>query len=101
MLSAIPLTAEVNCYKTVRFFPDSFKQVSKFVFRHVAGYVVVVNMINIFFQILSEQANEVCVFSYSLTLKSKIVLRYVNTIHVAVTASGVIGFVLFVLSFKQ
>jgi len=99
ILSAILFTAEINCYKTVRFFPDSFTLVSKFVAWHVAAYVVVVNVINIF-QILSEQANEVCVFSYSLTRKSKIVLRYVKTIYVAVTTSGVIGFA-FVLSFKQ
>ena len=83
----------------MRFFPDSFTQVSKFVFWHVAAYVVVVSVINVF-KILSEQANEVCVFSYSLRRKSKIVLRQVKTIHVAVPTSGVIGFA-FVLSFKQ
>jgi len=54
-----------NLYASLKFY---------LTFRHVAAYVVVVNVINIF-QILSEQTNEVCVFSYSLTRKSKIVLR--------------------------
>jgi len=61
--------------------------------------MVGVNVINAF-QILSEQANKVCVFSYSLTRKSKIVLRQVKTVHVAVPTSGAISFA-FVLSFKQ
>jgi len=47
ILSAILFTAEINYYKTVRFFPDSYTQVSKFVFWHVAAYVVVVNVINL------------------------------------------------------
>ena len=51
-------------------------------------------------QILSKETDKIGIFSYSLTRKSKIVLRQVETIHVAMSTSGVISFT-FVLSFKQ
>jgi len=50
----------------------SYTQGSKFIFSHIATYVVAINMIDIV-QVLRKQTDKVCVFSYRLAWKLKVI----------------------------
>jgi len=59
--------------------------------------MVVVNMIDVF-EVLRKETDKVRVFSYRLTWQFEVILSQVETVHVAVTTSGIISLT-FVLSF--
>jgi len=75
------------------FVPSFLTQGSKFIFSHITTYVVAIIMVDIF-QVLRKQTDKVCVFSYRLAWKLKVILSYVETVDIRMAASRIISFAL-------